>query len=139
MFGACFGHQIIARALGAEVTYNPDGWVLGKITTEFTNGTSVPVYAAHKEQVTTLPEGATTVARTQGCEIAGFAIEDHVLTTQYHPEMTQDFVAALLDAFADEIGQEITQRAAKSLDEPTEITALAEWIAVFFEQGHSKK
>ncbi len=136
MFGACFGHQVIARALGAEITYNPDGWVLGQITTELTtDGTRLPIYAAHKEQVTTLPDGARIVARTQGCEIAGFAIEDHVLTTQYHPEMSEAFVAALLEEFAEEIGGDVTQKAARTLGTPTDMDALAEWIATFFETG----
>jgi GMP synthase-like glutamine amidotransferase len=135
MFGAGFGHQVIARALGAEVTYNPSGWVLGKITTEFTSKTTVPLYAAHKEQVSTLPDGARIVARTPGCEIAGFAIADNVLTTQYHPEMTHAFVTALLEAFADDISHYITQKASQTLDEPTDIDALAGWIAAFFEKG----
>lgn len=138
MFGACFGHQVIARALGADVTYNPQGWVLGKVTTQLTGHGNIPIYAAHKEQVSTLPVGARIFARTEGCEIAGFAIEDHVLTTQYHPEMTKSFVAALLEAFEDEIGADITQDASKTLGDPTDINALAEWIATFFEQGASK-
>lgn len=139
MFGACFGHQVIARALGAMVIDNPSGWVLGKITTEFTpDGSRMQLYAAHKEQVLTLPEGARIVACTDGCEIAGFAIGTHVLTTQYHPEMTKDFIAALLDAFGDEIGPEITRKAAQSLGAPTDIMALAEWIALFFEAGQLK-
>lgn len=133
MFGACFGHQVIARALGAKISYNPTGWVLGKVVTEFTNNSSVPLYAAHKEQVSTLPHGARIVARTPGCEIAGFAIEDHVLTTQYHPEMAHTFVSALLEAFADEIGQDVTEQASQTLGAPADIDALAEWIAAFFE------
>lgn len=138
MFGACFGHQVIARALGAKVGHNPDGWVLGRIETKFEEGdTPVPFYAAHKEQVTTLPEGAKIVARTPGCEIAGFAIDNHVLTTQYHPEMTNSFVTALLDAFADQIGKEITDRAAQTLVNDTDLDALAEWIATFFEQANT--
>ena len=137
MFGACFGHQVIARALGAQVGQNPNGWVLGRIETKFeTDGTTVPLYAAHKEQVLTLPESAKIVARTPGCEIAGFTISDHVLTTQYHPEMTNSFVKALLDAFADDIGKETTDKAATTLDNDTDIDALAEWIASFFEQAN---
>jgi GMP synthase-like glutamine amidotransferase len=136
MFGACFGHQIIAKALGAPVEKNPTGWVLGRLETQFEQGnTSVPMYAAHKEQVTSLPNGAHRVAQTEGCPIAGFAIKDHVLTTQYHPEMDQQFVTALLDAFADEIGRDVTTAAAKTLTSETDLDALAEWIAAFFERG----
>lgn len=139
LFGACFGHQVIARALGATVTYNPQGWVLGQITTEFTpDNRRVSFYAAHKEQVTTLPAQARVVARTEGCPIAGFAINNHVLTTQYHPEMTKEFVLALLQAFSDEIGKDITAKASRTLAEPPDIDALADWIAVFFETAASQ-
>lgn len=134
MFGACFGHQVIARALGAQVDTNPDGWVLGRIETQFEQG-PIALYAAHKEQVTTLPEGARIVAQTSGCNIAGFAIGQHVLTTQYHPEMTEPFMAALLEAFALEFGQEVSAQAAQTLTKATDMGALAEWIAAFFEQG----
>lgn len=134
MFGACFGHQVIARALGAEVGPNPQGWVLGRVETQFTpDAQTVPFYAAHKEQVLNLPDEARIVARTANCAIAGFAIGSHILTTQYHPEMTHDFVAALLVAFADDIGPDITASAARTLDRDTDIKALAEWIAGFYE------
>lgn len=134
MFGACFGHQIIARALGAQVGPNPKGWVLGRIETQFEpDSKTVPFYAAHKEQVLDLPADARIVAHTADCEIAGFAIGSHILTTQYHPEMTHDFVAALLVAFAEEIGEDITASAAQTLDRATDITALAEWMATFYE------
>lgn len=136
LFGACFGHQVIAKALGSDIIPNPDGWVLGRIETQFMGKTSpVPFYAAHKEQVASLPQDAQLVARTQGCEIAGFAINKHVLTTQYHPEMTGSFIAALLDAFADEIGHHVAKKAAASLTEETDVNALAEWIANFYEQA----
>ncbi|WP_299032032.1 type 1 glutamine amidotransferase [uncultured Sulfitobacter sp.] len=135
MFGACFGHQIIAKALGATVADNPDGWVLGRIETTFlASGKRVPIYAAHTEQVTSLPIGARPMAHSVGCPIAGFEIEDHVLTTQYHPEMSQAFVAALLQAFSDDIGQEVTAKAATTLTQETDRYALAEWIATFFER-----
>ena len=134
MFGACFGHQIIARALGAEVGPNPTGWVLGRVETQFEpEAKTVPFYAAHKEQVLNLPANARIVARTADCEIAGFAIGSHILTTQYHPEMTNDFIAALLIAFADDIGEAITTSAARTLDRDTDIAALAEWMATFYE------
>ncbi|WP_298864928.1 type 1 glutamine amidotransferase [uncultured Sulfitobacter sp.] len=136
MFGACFGHQVIAKALGGDVIDNPNGWVLGRIETQFLpQRTSVTLYAAHKEQVVSLPNSARIVARTPGCEIAGFAIGDHVLTTQYHPEMTGPFIAALLDAFAEEIGHDVTSEAAKTLTQGTDIAALGEWIARFYERA----
>lgn len=136
LFGACFGHQIIAKALGAKVGYNPAGWVLGRVvTTLLPEGLPLPIYAAHKEQVRALPPGARLTARTDGCPIAGFAIGRHVLTTQYHPEMSADFIAALTEAFADEVGRDVAERARTTLSPPPDMAALAEWIAAFFEQA----
>lgn len=137
VFGACFGHQVIARALGAPVALNPQGWVLGRVETEFLpQGNVVPFYAAHKEQVTALPKGARITARTEGCEIAGFAVGTHILTTQYHPEMTDGFIAALLEAFEDDIGKHVTKPAARTLGKATNMPMLADWIVHFFETAH---
>lgn len=138
LFGACFGHQIIAKALGAPVGDNPSGWVLGRVTTMLSDtDTPVSVYAAHKEQVMALPPQARVAAHTDGCAIAGFAIADHVLTTQYHPEMTHGFIAALLDAFAGDIGPDITRSAAATLTPAPDQTGWAERIAGFFETAAS--
>lgn len=136
LYGACFGHQIIARALKAPVGDNPDGWSLGRIETEaLPEGVKIPMYAAHKEQVLALPEGARLTARTPGCPIAGFAIGRHVLTTQYHPEMDRDFIAALLVAFQEGLGKPLTERALASLGTGTDLDALGASIARFFEQA----
>lgn len=134
MFGACFGHQIIARALGARVGYNPQGWVFGRVETTFLPSNQlISLYAAHKEQVLDLPAGAEIVARTDGCEIAGFRIGTHVLTTQYHPEMTEGFMSALIAEFADTLGREVADTAMATMAQSTDMDALAEWIARFYE------
>ena len=134
MFGACFGHQIIARALGARVGYNPQGWVFGRVKTEFLRTSQhTALYAAHKEQVLDLPAGAEIVARTDGCEIAGFSIGAHVLTTQYHPEMTGNFMSALITELADTLGWDVADRARGTMAQNTDMDALAEWIAQFYE------
>jgi len=134
VFGACFGHQAIAAALGGEVDYNPDGWVLGTVETTLTE-TNRPLrmYAAHKEQVTALPRGARVVATTRGCPIAGFAIGTQVLTTQYHPEMTDDFIAALLDEMSKDMPDHIIGPARASLADPADRNAAARQIVAFFE------
>ena len=64
LFGACFGHQAIARALGGRVGDNPGGWVLGVTETAvdrpapWIGAGPLRMNAAHSEQVLALPPGA---------------------------------------------------------------------------------
>ena len=137
LFGACFGHQAVATALGGRVGENPEGWVFGQVEQRFTDGRVMPIYASHCEQVLDLPEGAEVIAEGPGCAVAGFVIGDGVMTTQYHPEMTPEFISALIDELADKIGPEETTKARASLGDAPDMAETAEWIARFLE-GKSK-
>ncbi|MEO0485699.1 MAG: type 1 glutamine amidotransferase [Pseudomonadota bacterium] len=134
MFGACFGHQIIAKALGARLGDNPGGWVKGVVAAEY-DGAVLPAYASHTEQVLTLPKGAETIASHPSCAIAGYRIGTQVETTQYHPEMTQDFFAALLDEYAHDLPPDVSAAARASLQVEPDRAEWAERIAGFFERA----
>jgi GMP synthase-like glutamine amidotransferase len=134
MFGACFGHQAIAKALGGDVGPNPAGWVFGLVEKRFADGSVLPLYASHSEQVTELPEGAEVVAAGPDCNVAGFVIGREIMTTQYHPEMEPAFIAALVEHLAEELPQEVTERARASLVNEADMIAMAERIALFLER-----
>jgi GMP synthase-like glutamine amidotransferase len=138
--GACFGHQAIAKALGGAVGPNPGPFVLGTAETEIVSPAPwmEPVArfrlaAAHGEQVTVLPKGAEVVGRTPGCPAACYRIGARVFATQYHPEMTPGFLAALVEEFAPHFPAEVGVAARASLSLGTEGPRFAEWIARFFE------
>jgi GMP synthase-like glutamine amidotransferase len=140
--GACFGHQAIAKALGGAVGPNPDGFVLGTAATEVVNPApwmdlvaEFRLAAAHGEQVTRLPPGAEVLGRTPGCPAAAYRIGDRVFTTQYHPEMTPEFLAALVAEFAPQFPPVVGEAARASLALGTEGPRFAEWVARFFEQA----
>ena len=57
MVGICFGHQIIAQALGGKVVKHPAGWAVGPQDYDF-GGERITLNAWHQDQVVTLPEGA---------------------------------------------------------------------------------
>jgi GMP synthase-like glutamine amidotransferase len=141
LFGACFGHQAIAKALGGTVGTNPDGWVFGSTAMEI--NTSAPwvdaqpfrLYGAHIEQVTQLPDGATNIMTSQGCPVGGFRMGDHIFTTQNHPEMTPDFITALIDELESEKPAEVIAHARQSLSKPADGATFAEWIVRFFEHA----
>lgn len=140
--GACFGHQAIAKALGGTVGPNAGGFVLGTAATEVVQlapwmepVAEFRLAAAHGEQVTRLPPGAEVVGRTPGCPAAAYRIGDLVFTTQYHPEMTPEFLDALVKEFAPKFPPEVGEAAKASLALGTEGPRFAEWMARFFEQA----
>ena len=140
--GACFGHQAIAKALGGVVGLNPGRFVLGTAETEVTAPAPwmdpvarFRLAAAHGEQVMVLPSGAEVVGRTDGCPAACYRIGSAVFATQYHPEMTPAFLAALVEEFAPQFPAEVGEAARDSLSLGTEGPRFAEWIARFFEQA----
>lgn len=140
IYGACFGHQAIALALGGKVEKNPQGWEFGRIETQLTqpwDGAAKPMslYAAHKEQVTELPPGAVITGETPGCDIAAFAIGKTIWTTQYHPEMTPDFIADLVEEYADHLTEPVATRARVSLQKQADEQAIAASITAFFENA----
>ena len=141
MFGACFGHQAIALALGGAVTRNPNGWAFGLLEMQVTKRapwydgpTTLLQYGAHVEQVTQLPDGAEAIFSTEGCPVAGFVLADRVYTTQNHPEMTPEFIAALVEEYADKLDADVAERAQHSLGRIADRDAFARSIVRFFEQ-----
>jgi GMP synthase-like glutamine amidotransferase len=141
LFGACFGHQAIALALGGAVEDNPGGWVFGSTTTEVTapapwmEAGAVRQYAAHVEQVTRLPEGAKVVMGNEDCPVGGVVIGRRVFTTQYHPEMTHAFVTALIAEYAGKLPAGVARTAQASLAERADNDTFARWIMDFFRQA----
>lgn len=145
LFGTCFGHQAIALALGGEVQHSPKGWGLGTSLTTYSRFApwmkpekqDVRLFSAHEEQVTRLPEGAELLGGDDFCPIGSFRIGDHVFTTEFHPEMTPEFIGGLLDYLEDHMDGETIERARQTLELPAEGPLFARWIANFLDQPKS--
>ncbi len=139
--GACFGHQAIAVALGGDVGKNPGGWSLGVEEASFSthkpwmeppHGT-LKLYSAHKEQVTRLPDGAEVIGGQDFCPVGAMAIGEHIFTTEYHPEMTGDFMTELVDEMGPAIDAETRDRALAQLNQAAQGSEFAKWMIAFFE------
>ena len=140
LFGACFGHQVIAMALGGVVGKNPDGWVFGQIeSVPVDESAPMSVYASHSEQVLRLPDGARVIAEGPGCRVGGYRIGHTVLTTQYHPEMEPDFQAALIEELEGDLPDGVCEAARASMkSEVPDMAAWAEIIARIFEAAQAR-
>lgn len=105
LFGACFGHQIIAQALGGKVKKAINGWGLGITQSDITQQEpwmqpyqeSLELAHVHQDQVIKVPPAANIYSSSQHCAIEGFYIGNKVLTHQGHPEFSTDFLEQLLD------------------------------------------
>ncbi|SFE46298.1 GMP synthase (glutamine-hydrolysing) [Sulfitobacter brevis] len=95
MVGVCFGHQIIAQALGGKVEKFAGGWSVGR--TEYDMGDhKVALNAWHQDQVVERPEGAEVIASSHFCANAGLIYDNRIWTIQPHPEFGHDFIDGLL-------------------------------------------
>lgn len=139
--GICFGHQLLAQALGAEVRRAADGWQVGVQDYEIvaTPGWMEPrperiaLIASHEDQVQAVPPGAELLARSDGCPIAGLTVGERAWTLQAHPEFVPRLADHLLGLRVDLIGAEKVARARASLAErPPHRDVVARWIATTF-------
>lgn len=140
--GICFGHQLLAQALGTPVERSADGWQVGARDYDVVArpawmdpaATRITLIASHQDQVVALPSGAELLAQGAdgGCPIAGFTIGTRAWTLQPHPEFVPPMADHLLAGRVELIGAERVRAARASLDRPLDRPRVASWIANFF-------
>lgn len=124
LMGVCFGHQVIARALGGEVKKYDGGFGAGlrashvmdeQMKTYFPDGKMCLLYS-HHDQVTVLPQGATLCATSDFCRNESYRMGNQVITFQGHPEFTVAYSRHLLTNCSDDLDETVRLAALQSLD-----------------------
>jgi len=139
--GVCFGHQIMAEALGGKVSRAEVGWgagvrgveVIGHEPWMRPEQSSCGLQYMHQDQVERLPDDTVVIGRSDHCPVAMFRIGDSMLGIQAHPEFTKAYSEALLLDRIGRIGEKRVKEALASLDQPTDESVVAKWIVRFLE------
>ncbi|KAL9949954.1 hypothetical protein ACHAQF_000204 [Verticillium nonalfalfae] len=122
--GVCFGHQIIARALGGTVRTSPKGWevavtdvTLTPVARDLFGLDVLRIHQMHRDEVVDVPSGAESLAATDTCPVQGYYAKGRYIAVQGHPEFTGPIVAEILASrhkmgiFGDDMYAEAVERA----------------------------
>lgn len=141
LIGICFGHQIIADALGGEVECFEGGWGVGihrykRVGQDVAipeNVASFAICAMHQYQVTQRPERARVFATSDFCENAGLFYDNHILTLQGHPEFSKAYEVALIEMLrSNPIPEDVSEQGLESVEqENLDSPDVMSWIAQF--------
>ena len=141
--GICFGHQVIASALGGKTEKANVGWGLGVIPTMLSSTasekglcldeekSSINLLYSHQDQVTLPAPGSALLAKTDICPAAIIAIDEHILSFQGHPEFSHDYARALYTLREQRYPPQIYKNAMASLQEQEHGALVANWIIDF--------
>jgi GMP synthase-like glutamine amidotransferase len=138
--GICFGHQLLAQALGGKVARADDGWGVGVQPYEIVESLPcmdpplerIALLASHQDQVVDVPSDARVIAASDSCPVAGLAVGTRAWTLQGHPEFVPALADHLLAGRVELIGAARVAAARATLDRPLDRLTVARWIAEFF-------
>ena len=139
LMGICFGHQMLAHALGGHAGLSDKGWGVGNHMTEVDHRplwlnddlAAFQLIYSHKDQVTRLPEGGKRLAGSQFCEFAAWYLEDQILSFQGHPEFTPEYFERLLGRRREDVGEARLDAALNSIHQPNDDETIARWMLEF--------
>ncbi len=108
LLGICYGHQLLAHALGGEVGFHPDGVEIGTVTVQRNAASasdpllgSLPMafeaQSTHWQSVRKLPPGAVLLAGNAFERHHAYRVGPSAWGVQFHPEFSDEALRAYLD------------------------------------------
>lgn len=147
LVGICFGHQLIAHALGGRVERSENGWGVGVMTHKIHVrqpwmtpwiGDTVRLLSSHQDQVVALPKHGVAVAGSEFCPNYMMHVGDVFLGVQGHPEFTKEYASDLMKRRESIIPAERLEAGLHSLRLSADDLAVARWILNFMHHAKRK-
>lgn len=141
--GICFGHQILAEALGGKAMKSDRGWRLGveQYTVHRRPGWMTGIDGAfslnalHQDQVIELPGDAEVLAGSEFCPYAVVAYRGNAISIQPHPEFLTGFLRDLIDyRRSTSFSESDAEAGLATLGTPVHTRQVAEWIVNFLKE-----
>ncbi len=142
LVGVCFGHQLLAKALGGIVERSHSGWGIGLIENRVLRRkpwmepslTQFNMIICHEDQVIRIPEGTELLVSNVHCTNFIFQCGEKLLGIQGHPEFSKDFCRALMKERNDIIPKDSLKAGYSSLSDNPNNQILMQWIINFMKQ-----
>ena len=141
--GICFGHQLMAQALGGKAEKSDKGWGVGvheyevKAEAGWMDPPSNRIACAvsHQDQVTQAPPGARILGGSEFCPIGALEYaQGPAISFQPHPEFAHEFGSSLLRFRKDRIPADRAEPGLASYKNRSDRELMGKWIANFFLQ-----
>lgn len=150
MLGVCYGHQLLAHALGGEVGYHPEGRESGTRRVELlASAQDDPLFRdmprvfsaqlTHMQSVLSLPPGAVLLGRNEFEPHQAFRFGERAWGVQFHPEFSSAVMKAYLTVQAPALEQEGLDPPAmiNSVEEAPEASGLLERFSRLVKHNHA--
>ena len=139
--GICFGHQLIAKALGGRAEKAEVGWGFGVHRAQLTRvpdwmpddePTEFNLVVIHQDQVLDPPSGFKTLAQNDFCPHSVISDNQQALGIQGHPEFSKEFCKFRADFRREIIGEEIYANTLDSLEKmDLDSDRVLKWVSAF--------
>lgn len=151
LIGVCFGHQIMAEAFGGRAEKSEKGWGCGvhdyqvAISPDWLNKTgSFSMHAMHQDQVTAIPDDATTLATSPFCMHAMLSYGDpdtpDAISIQPHPEFGEDYARTLVERrTGDLIPEDLAEVALGTFGRHVDGESFVRWSLAYLERCAAKR
>lgn len=114
ILGICFGHQLMAHALGGEAGFHPEGLEIGTVDVTLTeDGMADPLigglpsffkgHVTHSQTALSLPPNATVLAASSHDPHQSFRVGNHAWGVQFHPEFDAEAIRYYIEQLKEKI------------------------------------